>query len=824
MVQKKIVIGWKVSKIDLSIASFRYRAIIPILALEGQGVENKLFSRSDKSCLAGLNALVIVKSFTWDDYWLAQEALNMGVPVILDLCDNIFVSQYGKGQIKPADFFLLIASIASAIVVTTTPLATIVKEKIGERIPVYVVPDGVENSSFIASAKNYCWQPQLKEYFYRVMHAASIAKLRNLIIRKYDLFKSMSLYSFSRSLIFDALKSGKCCKRFLDHSFWKKLVYPYYNHLRDKIRNWLLSNSNSNVEIVTLDKSKKLVEQVNCSKTSIAPPKKIVWFGNHGSAHSDFGIQDLLYIREPLEKLATEFNLELIVVSNNLKKFNKYILPMAISTRYIEWSAHSLDKCLHDADVVVIPNNLDDFSICKSANRSVFALVRDLPVVATSTPALSDLKECVVLDDFEGGLRLYLSDPEYVKQHVQKGQDIVDRLYGQHAIAQHWREIIDKTLNNQTIQVGVPKSAEVIIAINLPQDIDLIRPVLDEASHQGVHCVVWTSLAAVQRWPQLMNIIPNMGFNWRIFPDDLNGFDELVFSDSAYALLTITETNLNPHRFTHKLTKLANSADLFTATMQHGYENVGLSYDDEVHDIKRIRFASRRIYTWGNLETLHPNIHQQTLKKCFPVGCPKPDVVECSDINDWMPDGQPIIGIFENLHWDRYSDHYREFFLQGLSSIAKAFPNINFLIKPHNAGMWLTDRYQGELPAMDNLIIVDPKDPQWTSITAPQLLGHLAAVITTPSTVALDAARAKMPVAIVAQELDLINYEPLPLIRNIEDWDAFVSQAIDDYGCQVLKGKCQDFTDRVLLPGNAAWRIVKDIKSREQEWEIRKRG
>lgn len=821
---KKIefVIGWKVSAINLSIASFRYRAMLPILALEGLGVKSKIFSRSGRGCLVGLDALVIVKSFTLDDYWLAQEAVNMKVPVIFDLCDNIFIDQYsGKKHISPAEIFLLIANLASAIVVTTEPLAAVVRDKVSERIPVYVVPDGIETTSLLMIAKNHLWLPQLKEYFYRVITTSGIVRLRNKIRSRYDLFKTASLRSLSRSLFVDVRTASKCFKRYLNRNFWIKLAYPYYNHLRARIRRRLLAKLNSDVESVSLGKPEKSVVQVKWLINPSSPTKKIVWFGNHGADHAKFGMLDLLYIRDALEKLASEFALELVVISNNLDKFNKHIKPLAISTRYIEWSADSMAEYLRDADVVVIPNSLDAFSICKSVNRSVLAILHGVPVVATSTPALEDLKECIVLDDFEGGLRRYLMDSEYVKKHVQQGRELIDRLYGQQVIGQLWSDIIDKTVNSPARQNALFQPAELIVAIHLPQDIDLIRPVLDEAFHQGVHCVIWTSLAATQHWPQLTNSIINLGFNWRILPDDLSSFNRDMFPDSAYALLTVTETNLNPHLFTHRLTKFANSAGLFTATMQHGYENVGLTYSDETHSIQRVQFAARKIYTWGHLETLHPNISTQMFKKCFPVGCPKPDVVERAVIRDWVPDGQPVIGIFENLHWHRYSDEYREFFLEGLQSVANAFPNVSFLIKPHNAGMWLTSRYQGEMPVMDNLIIVDPKDSQSASITAPQLFGHLAAVITTPSTVALDAARTKIPVAVVAQGIDLGNYEPLPLINDIEHWSAFISQAIDTHGRQVLQGKSQKFVDRVLLPGNATWRIVNDIISRKQERRTR---
>ncbi|MCA3150857.1 MAG: hypothetical protein ING77_06740, partial [Rhodocyclaceae bacterium] len=125
-------IGWKVSTLTLNVASVRYRALLPILALESEQVHNRLFSSGLESNLDGLDALVIVKSFTPDDLFLAQSAASKGIRVVFDLCDNIFVEAYGRlaGKVSPTQLFDVIAATADAIVVTTEPLATIVRHRV----------------------------------------------------------------------------------------------------------------------------------------------------------------------------------------------------------------------------------------------------------------------------------------------------------------------------------------------------------------------------------------------------------------------------------------------------------------------------------------------------------------------------------------------------------------------------------------------------------------------------------------------------------------------------------------------------------------------
>lgn len=810
--QKQVTIGWKVSTLNLALASLRYRAMLPLLALEDIGIKCTIFARSSRACLAGLDVVVIVKSFTMDDLWLAQKAAELKIPVVFDLCDNVFVEQYGgERRIAPKDVFLRIAGVAHAIVVTTEPLATIVRERIRGRIPVYVVPDGIENKTLLADAKNRLLLPRLLEYVQRLLlHRLAAGLMR----KSRELLMAGSLSEVSRILLEIADKSREHFHHYLNRHFLEKLARRHDNQLGDP----LPSSPRLRANVESTSAGQLETPEFHSSKAAVAAPssRKILWFGNHGADYANFGMLDLLCIRESLEKLAIEFPVELIVISNNFEKYKKYIRPMPIPSRYIEWCADSMARHLRGADVVVIPSSPDVFSICKSANRSVLALSHGVPVVATSTPALEPLRGCITLDDFEGGLRRYLTDTEYVQQHLQQGQQRIGQLYSQHVIGRLWNSVIDEVIHSRHMQ-ETPMSPELIIAIHLPQDIDLARPVLDEAHRRGIHCAVWSSLAAMQRWPQLADSISKLGFDWRVVHDDFEGFDGDMFPGSAYALLTITESNLNPHRFTHLLTKFANSAGIYTATMQHGYENVGLSYSDEVHDIRHIQFAARQVYTWGDEETLHPDIPKQIRDKCFPVGCPKPEFVAQAPLPNWVPAGQPVIGIFENLHWHRYSDEYRKFFLEGVRHLAEAFPEIVFLVKPHNAGMWLTGRYQGARPEGNNLIIVNPKESQWANITAPQFLRHLTAVVTTPSTVALDAARVNTSTAVVAQGLDLGNYAPLPLIECLEDWRSFVCQALDVHERKSLQEKSRQFVDRVLVPGNAASRIVDEIVSHKQK-------
>ena len=812
VMQKQLTVGWKVSTLNPSLASLRYRALFPLVALESQDITGKIIARYHPTFLNGIDVLVIVKSFTLEDYSLAQQAVKRRIPVIFDLCDNIFIEEYkSKKHPPPSDMLTLIAGIASAIVVTTTPLAEVIQQHLGPRIPVFIVPDSLETPNLLTESLRRLRTPQLQEAIRRFILEGGMANWVRVGRDKIRMLQSTSLTGLSRRALNTAVNKSRhlpasAVKRYGNWRHWVKLAYRHYDQVRAKVTR---TSPRTTVKTRTLPKSKPLGKMSDNRKT-------ILWFGNHGATHAAFGMLDILLVREALETLAAEMPIELLVVSNHADKFAKHIRPLAIPTRYVEWNGSDMEQHLRKADVVIVPNSLDAFSICKSSNRTVLSLSQGTPVVATATPALMELRTCIELDDFVGGLRRYLTDPVRARNHVERAQDLIEKLYGRETIAKLWTNVLKTAISN-TKQNEPGSQPELIVAMHLPQDIDLARPLLAAAEQQGLRCEIWSNIAAFRRWPQLATWVRESDYNWSIFPDDLHGFDASIFPPSVRALLSITETTLNPHRFAHRLTKLANMAKIFTATIQHGFENVGLTYSDEVQDIQTVLFASRRIYTWGHQETLHEKIPAQTKSKCYPVGCPKPAKVPAHTIPGWAAEETPVIGIFENLHWHRYPEEYREFFMDSVRALAEAFPNIDFIVKPHNAGMWLTTRYGGPPPELENLIIADPQSPEWTGCTAPNLFGHLQAVITTPSTVALDAARCGLPTAIVAHTLDLKNYLPLDQIRSPDDWKDFVCNAMDASRRSGLIAHSSSYVDRVLIPGDAALRIINDLMHRKRD-------
>ncbi len=264
------------------------------------------------------------------------------------------------------------------------------------------------------------------------------------------------------------------------------------------------------------------------------------------------------------------------------------------------------------------------------------------------------------------------------------------------------------------------------------------------------------------------------------------------------------DTNTRAHKAGHTLAGRARAQGLASFTLQHGMENIGLTYKDHLHG-EEIRFASDTVFTWGSPEGLASWVPQETRAKVVPVGSPKappaPAAAPPLQLGHWAA----VVGVFENLHWHRFSELYLERCLEDLAAAAAARPETLFLVKPHHAGRWLSRRPE-RLKARPNLLVIDPTDSAWEPHTAPALMARVDRVLTTPSTVALDAARTGRPVAVLGYDLELPLYQPLPIVRRLEDIDAFLEAP----AAQTLP-LSQAFLKRTILPGRADHRIAAAI-------------
>lgn len=355
---------------------------------------------------------------------------------------------------------------------------------------------------------------------------------------------------------------------------------------------------------------------------------------------------------------------------------------------------------------------------------------------------------------------------------------------------------------------------EVALFFHLGGDVDILSPFLRPERYPDIRFRILVS-SRQQENPRLKILLDTLDLA-ADFVIDTEAADttlsKCLFGSDA--LLTSSESTLRPHLLAHRLTITANEMGVSTYTMQHGIENIGLSYFDEYQGTEVV-FASSTVFTWQSADRLPYIVDTGTRQKAVATGYSAPErdyfapMLSSLSIPGKSAEcpNKKLIGVFENMHWTRFSDEYRRQFISDLEYVCQQRPDINFLIKPHPEGRWLTERYGGTKPEQTNLLIADPKDSAWGLFTAPSLMPFFDAVITTPSKVALDGALDGIPIAIPSYDGSYDYYSPLNALDDAKDWLEFVDQAISENAA--LKELNKQFVDNILLNQNGSDNVVK---------------
>ena len=443
------------------------------------------------------------------------------------------------------------------------------------------------------------------------------------------------------------------------------------------------------------------------------------------------------------------------------------------------------------------------------------ALFQGAPVVAASHPSLDGLAELCVLDDWERGLKLRALRPAERLEAIADAQAMLAPRLRPERVAAEWSALIEAQAAAPVRARRGPSPPLLLVLIDIHQDLDVLLPVLLALQSRGeMRLRIAVTDWLVAESPRVLNILAAHHLDFDIHPREAVQAGEAPSLAGADGVLAGAETNVRPHKAGHSLVSRANARGLATFTLQHGLENIGLTYKDQQHG-EDVRFAAATIFTWGARRDLAPWTAPETRAAVVPVGSPKsaPAPAHGAPLNQghWAR----TVGVFENLHWRRFDEAYRQRVLDDLGAAAAAHEDTLFLIKPHHAGRW-TSRNRALVGERPNLVVVDPTDSAWEPHTAPALIASVDAVLTTPSTVALDAARTGRPVAVFGYDLDLPLYAPLPIVRGLQDLEAFLADEGDDW---LMRN--EGFLQRARLPGRAdhriAARIAKALRARRTQ-------
>jgi len=762
-------VAWLVSALNFDVASTRYRAIYPAAGLAQDGVQSLLFDRPEKirPMLGELSALVIVKRLDPAIIQIVSLANDAGVPVILDLCDDVLDIDYRD---ESHEMFRMVFDAISPRISTIVTTGHALKRRFAaygvDADKIKIIPDCMETDEIAALGQAFL--ANCKGDDRSVVGAAHGGRL--LHIRQAALRAAKAIRHPRRSA--------------LD---WRRTLHT--------IRYG---------EPAAAARPSAVADDPDLRKALGLGGRIVVWFGNHGGPHSDFGMLTMLKVANELKEAYDRAPFTLIVVSDNKEKWKLFIEPIGIPTRFVPWSHAGCRALLKKAWAFIMPVGDDHFSLSKSANRALLALEAGTPVVSQSLESLDDLRPGVSGAAFAQALERCLTRREEAQSDAAAARAQAKGAFGLRPTIEKWRETLAaaKPYSKSRARYGASDGSEkLLVMINLAQDLPIALPVLDEARRRGTPVAVIVGAEAARAGRNVLDAMIERRIAPTFMPANAAARRDFRWLRSATALFCPTESTAPAHRLSNYLANVASAAGVPTFTAQHGLENLGLTYREA--EAGAVAIASRTIFTWRDPASLPDWLEGDIRARCVGVGRIAARVRSQASAKTRGTRERPLVAVFENLHWARYSEKARSDFTAAVRDLADRNPGADIVLMAHPGGRWAIGLKAALMPG--NVEIVDPNESEQKRWTTPQLLAAAQAVITTPSTIAADAAEIGAPVAIARCGLaDLGAYAPLAIVDTAGEWTAFAVGAAHGAPWQANA----EFLARIRLPGDPTARIV----------------
>lgn len=300
-----------------------------------------------------------------------------------------------------------------------------------------------------------------------------------------------------------------------------------------------------------------------------------------------------------------------------------------------------------------------------------------------------------------------------------------------------------------------------LVYVDLVQDIDVLLPVLVRARRQpGLSLRVVVARWLLDAAPRVPLLLQQHGLSWRTVSRRrvIEGRGPSLLG--VRGLLTASESDQEAHKAGYALGSRARDRGLATFTLQHGIDSLA---PPEAPDID---FASEVILSWFTTEGVPDAVRPHVRKRLASVGRPVLPSAAGDDRYD--------VGLFENLHAARYTEEQvRDFRLRAVALIDQR-PDLTFCIRPHPAGPGDGWSALG-VDRRPHVTLMSPAESVRDTRSGAAVVAGARRVITTPSTVALDAALAGRPVALAFVGGPL--YSGLRVLQTEADWLDFVAGA-----------------------------------------------
>lgn len=264
-------------------------------------------------------------------------------------------------------------------------------------------------------------------------------------------------------------------------------------------------------------------------------PKQVLWFGNFGASHSNFGQFSLRPFLKQLERVHVDIPLELVIVSNSETVFEALVHKRSFTSRYVPWTPTATYAALAQADVALLTTGDDEFCSIKSSNRVLQALAANVPVITTKTPAVAEFEDAIFTGSVEGALRTCLGrrGEQAVRDRLAAAQAPLAR-YTLQTLATIWAGLLTGAIEKRRSLAIATAGQRVLFVIEPGDGRESVKAaVLAAKGLAGLDYELLVSLEALENDSAFYEILMLPRRLPRFFSGKLKGVRNLMLNCSA---------------------------------------------------------------------------------------------------------------------------------------------------------------------------------------------------------------------------------------------------------------------------------------------------
>jgi glycosyltransferase involved in cell wall biosynthesis len=263
--------------------------------------------------------------------------------------------------------------------------------------------------------------------------------------------------------------------------------------------------------------------------------KQVVWFGNYGASHSNFGMFSLKPWLKALGAVHEEIPLELVIVSNNETVYRALVERCTFPTRYVAWSAAAVYSTLASADAALLTTGDDEFCSIKSSNRILQALAAGVPVITTKGPSLTEFEDVIFSGRKEDSLRLCLGPARQraVPPRLAAAGHALAR-YQPERLGEMWGTLLKEAIESAR-EAGIRDRPNSVLIVVEPGDrLQVLQALLTSARDlPGLEYDLLMSTDVLESQPQFGSALALPRSIPRFFSGKLKGARNLLLDRSA---------------------------------------------------------------------------------------------------------------------------------------------------------------------------------------------------------------------------------------------------------------------------------------------------